>query len=273
MPGPRRFRRRYALSAAKPCARCSAVVRTGTAALAGRFVNPAWPARGPSRCIPGTVMDGPDVTSARWRTAVIRWTSWLASSPSSTRLYPPQVVAAAVRAAVPAAGRRHQLAWALQERPELLTGAGAEVTIPAVLRLIDGLCEAGANGVVRPPCPHCGRVIPLVKPRGGVRLCRTCVAKSRAEPCFGCGRVCEAATRDEHGRALCPNCLVRDPANLEVCVNCGRRRVVNTRTVDGPLCPGCPPLPTSVCSICGQQRPCGTSRLTGLAWCPPCQRQ
>jgi hypothetical protein len=186
---------------------------------------------------------------------------------------PPQVVAAAVRAAVPAAGRRHQLAWTLQDRPDLLTGAGAEATIPAVLRLIDGLCEAGANGIVRPSCPHCGRVIPLVKPRGGVRLCRTCVAKSRAEPCSGCGRVCEAATRDENGQALCPNCLVSDPANLEVCMNCGRRRVVNTRTSDGPLCPTCPPLPMSVCSICTQQRPCGTSRLTGLPWCPLCQRQ
>jgi hypothetical protein len=186
---------------------------------------------------------------------------------------PAQVVAAAVRTAVPAAGRRHQLAWTVQERPELLTGAGAEARVPSVLRLIDALCDAGATGVVRPPCPHCGRVITLVKPRGGVRLCRTCVAKSRAEPCFGCGRICEAATRDEHGRALCPNCLVSDPANLEVCINCGRRRVVNTRTPHGPLCSTCPPLPTSVCSICAQQRPCGTSRLTGLPWCPPCQRQ
>jgi len=67
--------------------------------------------------------------------------------------------------------------------------------------------------------------------------------------------------------------MVSDPANLEVCVNCGRRRVVSTRTTDGPRCATCPPLPMSVCSICGQQRPCGTSRLTGLPWCPPCQQQ
>jgi hypothetical protein len=186
---------------------------------------------------------------------------------------PPELVAAAVRAAVPAAGRRHQLAWTLQDQPELLTGAGAQAPVPSVLRLIDALCDAGATGIVRPPCPHCGRVIPLVKPRGGVRLCRNCVAKSRAEPCSGCGRVCEAATRDEHGRAICPNCLVRDAANLEDCVNCGRRRVVNTRTPDGPLCPTCPPLPMLACSVCGKHRPCGTSRLTGLPWCPPCQRR
>jgi hypothetical protein len=66
-------------------------------------------------------------------------------------------------------GQRRQMAWALQERPELLTGAGAQATVPSVLRLIDKLCEAGATNIVRPPCPHCGRVIPLVKPRGGVR--------------------------------------------------------------------------------------------------------
>jgi hypothetical protein len=62
-----------------------------------------------------------------------------------------------------------------------------------------------------------------------------------------------------------------DPANLEVCVNCGRRRPVNTRSPDGPLCPGCPPLPTLQCSVCGRSRPCGISRLTGLPWCPACQ--
>lgn len=77
------------------------------------------------------------------------------------------VVSAAVVAVVPRAGRRYQLAWALQDRPDLLTGAGAHAPVPAVLRLIDRLCEAGAKAVVRPPCPPCGRKIPLVKPRDG----------------------------------------------------------------------------------------------------------
>ena len=186
-------------------------------------------------------------------------------------MLPPEVVTAAATAAAAQAGQRHQLAWALADRPGLLTGAGAEAPVPSVLRLIDKLCDAGATRIVRPPCPHCGRTIPLVKPRGGVRLCRNCVARSRAEPCSGCGSVREPATRDEHGRPLCPNCLVSDPANLEVCVSCGRRRIVSTRTPDGPLCPSCPPLPNLVCSICGEQRGCGTSRLTGRPWCPPCQ--
>jgi len=46
-------------------------------------------------------------------------------------------VAAAVKALVPQAGQRHQLAWAVQDRPDLLTGAGAETAVPSVLRLID----------------------------------------------------------------------------------------------------------------------------------------
>lgn len=50
-----------------------------------------------------------------------------------------------------------------------------------------------------------------------------------------------------------------------------RRRSVNTRSPDGPLCPCCPPLPVLTCSVCGQRRPCGISRLTGLPWRPPCQ--
>ena len=184
---------------------------------------------------------------------------------------PPGIIAAAVETAAAQAGKRHQLAWALQDRPALLTGAGAETPVPSVLRLIGKLNDAGATGIIRPSCPGCGRVIALHRPIGGRWLCRNCVARSRAQPCSRCGRAGEPAARDAEGAPLCPNCLVADPANLEVCVNCGRRRVVNTRSPHGPLCPGCPPLPVLACSICGQDRPCGTSRLTGLPWCPPCQ--
>ena len=58
----------------------------------------------------------------------------------------------------------------------------------------------------------------------GCGCCRNCVARSRAVPCSRCGAVREPATRDEHGRPLCPYCLISDPANLETCVGCGRRR-------------------------------------------------
>jgi hypothetical protein len=186
---------------------------------------------------------------------------------------PVETVRAAVLTAAPRAGQRQQLAWTLQERPDLLVGAGAEASVPSVLRLIDTLCQAGATGVVRPPCPHCGRVITLVKPRNGVRLCRNCVARSRAEPCTRCGAVREAATRDEDGRPLCPNCLISDPANLETCLGCGRRRPVSVRTPDGPLCDSCRPWKTLTCGICGRTAPCLISEATGQPWCRACKQR
>jgi hypothetical protein len=186
---------------------------------------------------------------------------------------PAEAVATAVLTAAVQSGQRHQLAWALLDRPGLLTGAGAQAPVPSVLRLIDKLCDAGASGIVRPPCPRCGRVITLIKPRDGVRLCRNCVAKSRAEPCSRCGIVREPATRDDDGRPLCPHCLITDPANQETCAGCGRRRPVSVRTPGGPLCPACRPVKTMTCSICGRHAACYLSKTTGEPWCEACKQR
>jgi hypothetical protein len=48
------------------------------------------------------------------------------------------MVAAAARSSAAQTGQRYQLAWALHDRPGLLTGAGAQAPVPSVLRLIDG---------------------------------------------------------------------------------------------------------------------------------------
>lgn len=186
---------------------------------------------------------------------------------------PADQVATAVSAAVPRAGRRQRLAWVLQDRPDLLTGAGAEAPIPSVLRLIDKLCDAGAQVITHPACPGCGRVIHLHRPIGGQWLCRNCVAKTRAQPCSRCGAVREAATRDEHGKPLCPYCLINDPANQEACIDCGRRRRVSVRTPNGPLCEACRPVKTMTCSICGREAPCYISLATGQPWCEACRQR
>jgi hypothetical protein len=182
-------------------------------------------------------------------------------------------VAAAVAIAAPRSGQRRRLAWALAERPDLLTGAGAQAAVPSVLRLIDALIEAGSTGVVRPPCPHCGRMIALIKPRDGLRLCRNCVAKSRAEPCARCGVVREAAARDRDGGALCAYCLIRDPVNQETCTSCGRLRPVAVRTSEGPLCATCRPWKILTCSICGRHTECLISQTTGTPWCRGCAQR
>lgn len=184
-----------------------------------------------------------------------------------------ETVLAAVRIATSGAGQRRQLAWALAERPDLLTGAGAQAPVPSVLRLIDELCTAGAASIVRPACPHCGRVIALVKPRDGLRLCRNCVAKSRAQACARCGAVRETATRDPDGRPLCAWCLTSDPANQETCTSCGRVRPVSVRATDGPLCESCRPWQIRTCSICTRTVPCLISTTTGQPWCRACKQR
>ncbi|MBR7836960.1 hypothetical protein KDL01_27025 [Actinospica durhamensis] len=182
-------------------------------------------------------------------------------------------IATALAATASRPGFRRQLAWAIEERPELLTGAGAEAPLPSVLRLIDRLLDAGVAGIVRPPCPGCDRVIPLHRRINGLWLCRTCVAHSRAVACASCGTVREPGTRDEHGRPLCPNCLARHPNNHEVCITCGRRRPVCNRTPAGPVCANCRPLTIATCSICGTHGPTLRSKTTGRPWCTACAQR
>ncbi|MER7672435.1 site-specific integrase [Kitasatospora sp. NPDC096128] len=184
-----------------------------------------------------------------------------------------EAIANAVHRSTARPSYQQKLAWALETDPGLLTGDGHLSPLRAMLRLIDLLHTAGIAGVVPPACPRCHRVVRIDKPLDGQRVCRTCIAHSRLEDCSRCGAHREPATRDGQGRPLCPNCLITDPANLEPCINCGRRRLVDTRTPDGPICPSCPALRTATCSICGENRPCGTSRITGRPWCPTCQRR
>ena len=155
----------------------------------------------------------------------------------------------------------------------MLTGEAHLAPLRAIPRLAEALHAAGVAGIARPACPGCHRVVRIDTPLDGVRVCRTCVAHSRARQCARCGARREPATRDDQGRPLCANCLVTDPANLETCTGCGRRRRVQRRTPHGPLCSSCPTLPLLTCSVCGQITPCGISRATGLPWCPACQRR
>ncbi|HUY63837.1 MAG TPA: hypothetical protein VMV14_04905 [Acidimicrobiales bacterium] len=182
-------------------------------------------------------------------------------------------VAAAVESVTSRVGERRRLAWALEDRPALLTGAGAEAPVPSVLRLIDALAAAGATEIVRPACPHCRRVVKLSRIRDGVRLCRGCEARLRAVPCARCGAVRDPATRDDEGRPVCPNCFIRDSSNQEVCVGCGRRRPVSVRGPDGPRCPSCRPVKEMTCSICGRLGPAEIAKATGEPWCLVCQKR
>jgi hypothetical protein len=185
----------------------------------------------------------------------------------------PEMIASVIRRSAPRRSYQQKLAWALEERPSLLTGDGHLAPLRAIPRLIDLLHAAGIAGIVRPSCPGCDRVVRIDKPLHGMRVCRTCIAHSRLQQCARCGARREPVTRDENGRPLCVNCFITDPANLETCLRCGRRRQVGHRTPHGPLCPSCPALPLLTCSVCGQSTPCGISRVTGQPWCPTCQHR
>lgn len=168
---------------------------------------------------------------------------------------------------------QRKLAWALEADPALLTGEGHRAPLRVIPRFIERMHAAGIAGIVVPTCPGCHRVVRIDKPLGGQRVCRTCIAHSRIEECARCRARREPVTRDEHGRPVCANCFITDPANLETCLGCGRRRPVGRRTAHGPLCPTCHALPVLTCSICGETTPCGISRTTGRPWCPACQRR
>jgi len=61
-----------------------------------------------------------------------------------------ETITEAVVAITTRASQQRQLAWALFDRPELLTGEGADAGLPAVLRLIEVLCQTGSTAIVRP---------------------------------------------------------------------------------------------------------------------------
>ena len=185
----------------------------------------------------------------------------------------PDTVKAAVETVTSRAGQRRQLAWALEDRPELLTGDAAAAPVPSVLRLIDALRDSGSTKVVRPACPNCHRVVTLSKIRDGLRICRGCEARMRAVACGRCGAVRDPVTRDPGGGPVCANCFTKDPANQEVCRRCERRRPVSVRTPSGPLCASCRPIPEMTCAICGRVGPCEIARTTGAPWCRACQQR
>ena len=264
---------RPARSAAGRSGASSDAARTGTARPARGTTSRAPPAARTGPSPPGTGQAGPGARSARTTTAVTR-------SPSSTASSPPWIPApggkpspSAVRRSAPGPHTSRNWHGRWKSNPALLTGDGHLAPLRAIPRFIEMLDDAGIAGVVRPACGRCGRVVRIDKPLDGVRVCRSCIAQSRAEPCARCGAVREPVTRDGQGRPVCANCFITDPENLETCTGCGRVRRVDRRTADGPLCSRCPSLPVLACSVCGQTAPCGISRATGKPWCPSCQRR
>lgn len=184
-----------------------------------------------------------------------------------------ETVADAVYHSAAKPSSRRKLAREIEAAPRLLTGDGHRAALSGVLRLIDRLIESGVTGVVRPSCSRCHRLVRLDRPLDGEWVCRNCVAKARVETCFRCGVRRQPCTRDDQGNPLCSDCFISDPANLDVCARCGRRRPVSIRTTTGPLCPSCIPRQHLICSICDRTAPSTISLLTGNARCRACAQR
>ncbi|GGR55425.1 hypothetical protein [Streptomyces griseomycini] len=168
---------------------------------------------------------------------------------------PEQTVAEAVRAVEPVTARQRKLLWALEDRPGLLTGQGAQGPVKA-LHLIAALREREAVNLVVPGCPYCGRNVPLPRTRNGLRCCAECRSAARAEPCAWCGRDRPVMGRTHDGLPLCQTCRQRNPVVHQICAQCGERRYIQAREDDHPLCGRCHQYPTAACSECGERRPC-----------------
>ena len=184
------------------------------------------------------------------------------------------VAAAAVRLAAPRSGHRHQLAWALQDRPELLTGAGAEAPItvgpapyrhpvrrrserdhpPALPPLRSNHSPAQANRrEVAVPQLHRQVPRPTLRPvRGGPR-----------------GR------DPRRARATAVRPLLdhrsRQPRNMRPVrsTSTGRR----SEHHDGPLCGKCVPRSVLTCAVCGRTAACVVSKATDKPWCFACKQR
>ena len=169
---------------------------------------------------------------------------------------PDEKIIAAIRRAATETSHQRRLARTLYATPGLLTGLGAHGT-PRALALIDALIDLGSSAVVAPPCPRCGRVVPLAFVCDKVRCCRRCYDERRTAACSRCRQVKPTASRAEDGQPICDACYKADPLNHEACTSCGNVRLIARRTESERICKLCyTSRRTAVCSVCGTFKPC-----------------
>jgi hypothetical protein len=173
--------------------------------------------------------------------------------------------------AIPRPFQRHQVLWELDRCPGLLTGQGAHGS-PRANALIQALLAAGADGVVAPACPSCGRTVPLSNRLGPVRCCGRCYVQARLQACSRCQQPAQVTSRTAAGEPVCSKCFHADPANHDRCTTCGRSaRAI--RGEDGSLrCRRCYRPPLATCTLCGREKPCYLAS-SGAPRCENCSRQ
>lgn len=157
--------------------------------------------------------------------------------------------------------------------------------LPKLLRLLDA--QGLGEKVVLLGCARCGRTDDDLRrstPQG--RCCARCMLRDRQIECARChrtvsdiaarraeGPICRRCHYSDPERAIeCSRCGRRRPPRLKLpdggalcsacrpkprtlCVRCGRLRVADARTAEGPICGSCHKSPARTCGICGDVKP------------------
>jgi hypothetical protein len=188
-----------------------------------------------------------------------------------------------VETAVRHPSQRRQVAWELEDRPDLLTGAGAHGSA-RVEELIAALVERRIPNITPLRCPFCQRTVRLRSRRDGQRSCKKCYQAGRTQVCCRCRQDRVVARRTLAGEPLCTPCARSEPENHAACTDCGRVRPIVRRDGEQAWCKSCGPGRLRTCVICGQRKRCHffdtdsprcqycLRRLTGRARCSRCGR-
>jgi DNA-binding Xre family transcriptional regulator len=166
-------------------------------------------------------------------------------------------VAEILKTAQAANGRAlRELALHLTDQPDALTSGNSNCP-PSMVRLAHALHSVGHTQIARPSCSECGRMVIKLPARGSKgRMCSNCAQLTSRDDCARCERVnVRIAARRAEG-LICQRCYSVDPDVVEPCAGCGRVRQAATRGKDGrPLCQGCWEPPSHRCALCGTDGP------------------
>lgn len=167
--------------------------------------------------------------------------------------------------------RRRQLAWDLQDNPELLNGQAASGS--ATLRRLVRILSREGIKIDAPRCPFCGHAGRVLESmREGRPCCPSCYHATRRTPCTRCERELPVSARTAEGLPLCWECTRHAEFNYGTCGTCGDYKAIATRRNGVLTCFDCRKMPVAQCSTCGATKPCHFVD-TASPRCVPCSKR
>ena len=184
----------------------------------------------------------------------------------------PDALDQAVRAALPNIWQQRRAGWELDDHPDRLTTNPALGSSTRMVVLAEELLRRGATGIATPTCPFCRSTKRIRWGRNGMRCCRKCYEQPREIACGGCGKPTTPTMRTVDGDRLCATCYTRQPANQDRCSSCERTVFIVRRDDAGQYCHRCWRGVSTICSVCGNHKPCHYAD-TDAPICEHCTRK